>query len=252
MRHLIKKLLLLTLVGAVLFAPCVTPTSSALNPALSIGINASRVASFKPIDISGLVGWWDASDASTITLNGSNVSAWADKSGHNMTISQGSSTYQPEYITSAHNGKNAVRVTSTKYMDGDSTGAKSIFRNIEYVAIFTVFYPTDISMAIGRLYSFTRAFTDYESSVLYIEGKRLNSDALNYQANNNSAVNTMQMIIAQWNCNNGELSLQINNTAQSIGANKLTIGKFDDNDTVLGRVIGYSTSGALLVTFVSN
>lgn len=53
--------------------------------------------------------WLDAADASTITLNGSNVSQWSDKSGNGRHVVQGSATLQPVYVTTATNGKPAVR-----------------------------------------------------------------------------------------------------------------------------------------------
>ena len=41
--------------------------------------------------------WLDAADADTITLNGSNVSQWDDKSGNDRHATQGGSTAQPGY-----------------------------------------------------------------------------------------------------------------------------------------------------------
>jgi hypothetical protein len=41
--------------------------------------------------------WFDAADASTITLNGSTVSQWNDKSGNARNISQGTTANQPTY-----------------------------------------------------------------------------------------------------------------------------------------------------------
>jgi len=41
--------------------------------------------------------WFDAADASTITLNGSTVSQWDDKSGNSRNISQATSGNQPAY-----------------------------------------------------------------------------------------------------------------------------------------------------------
>jgi hypothetical protein len=41
--------------------------------------------------------WFDAADASTITLNGSTVSQWNDKSGNSRNISQGTTANQPTY-----------------------------------------------------------------------------------------------------------------------------------------------------------
>lgn len=237
--NLIKKVLLLALVSAVLF----TPSVNALNPALRIGISASRVASFSPFDVPGLAAWHDASDASTITLNGSNVSAWADKSGNGMTISQSSASEQPAYVTGSRNGKNVVRVTASKYMHGDETGAKNIFRNIEYVAIFTVIHPTDIN-TLGRLYAFTRAQSIFVSNVYITYGKRVDSDSSLTTADNaNISANATQIILSQWNCTDRTIRTQINNTTEIVKVNGLTSGKFDNTATVLGRVINYSTTG---------
>lgn len=60
-----------------------------------------------PADISTW-GWYDGSDVSTITLNGSKVSAIADKSGNANNLSQGNATYQPVYATGLVNGLNTL------------------------------------------------------------------------------------------------------------------------------------------------
>lgn len=48
--------------------------------------------------------WFDASDTGTITLNGSNVSGWNDKSGNNRHVSQAIASAQPTYQTNNLNG----------------------------------------------------------------------------------------------------------------------------------------------------
>lgn len=64
---------------------------------------------FSPRRFSGLEGWWDAADTSTVTQDTGRVAIWADKSGNgrNATNSTSGST-QPTYDTLAVNGKNAV------------------------------------------------------------------------------------------------------------------------------------------------
>jgi hypothetical protein len=42
---------------------------------------------FDPLDVPGMVLWLDASDSSTLTLSGSNVTSWSDKSGNGYTCS---------------------------------------------------------------------------------------------------------------------------------------------------------------------
>jgi len=52
--------------------------------------------------------WLDAEDASTITLNGSTVSQWADKSGNNRHFSQATAASQPAYNLTAFGGRPAL------------------------------------------------------------------------------------------------------------------------------------------------
>lgn len=52
--------------------------------------------------------WLDANDASTITLNGSNVSQWKDKSGNNRHASQATAVNQPAYNTTGINNKHSI------------------------------------------------------------------------------------------------------------------------------------------------
>jgi hypothetical protein len=53
--------------------------------------------------------WLDAADSSTITLSGSNVSQWNDKSGNARHATQATSSLQPTLQSSAYNGHAAVR-----------------------------------------------------------------------------------------------------------------------------------------------
>ena len=52
--------------------------------------------------------WYDASDAATITLNGSTVSQWRDKSGNDRHVSQTTAGVQPAYLANDLNGKAGI------------------------------------------------------------------------------------------------------------------------------------------------
>jgi|Laugrefabdmm15dn_1035133.scaffolds.fasta_scaffold06380_6 hypothetical protein len=67
----------------------------------------AAVADWTPAQISTAL-WLDAADASTITLNGSTVSQWADKSGNNRGLSQATAAQQPTYRTNVLNGLSGV------------------------------------------------------------------------------------------------------------------------------------------------
>lgn len=63
---------------------------------------------FSPTNLPNLVQWFDPSDSSTVTLNGSNVFQLADKSGNNHHATQFSFGNQPLLDVAALNGFDAV------------------------------------------------------------------------------------------------------------------------------------------------
>ena len=69
----------------------------------------SKTTPWSPVALgSALSLWLDAADASTITLNGSTVSQWSDKSGNGRHLAQSSAALQPAYVTTAINSKPTV------------------------------------------------------------------------------------------------------------------------------------------------
>ena len=65
-----------------------------------------------PIE-AGLAYWLDATDASRITLAGSNVTTWADSSPAGVDFTQAVASQRPVYVTNAINGLPAVRFNGT-------------------------------------------------------------------------------------------------------------------------------------------
>lgn len=57
---------------------------------------------------SSLALWLDADDASTITLNGSSVSQWGDKSANGFNVSQINAAQQPSYTLNSLNGRPGI------------------------------------------------------------------------------------------------------------------------------------------------
>lgn len=72
-----------------------------------------RASGFNPKNISGLLGWWDASVYSSVTLNGSNVSEWQDLSGSGLHVANTLASAQPAYTTAGQNGKNCITFLSS-------------------------------------------------------------------------------------------------------------------------------------------
>ena len=63
-----------------------------------------------------LFAWYDSSDASSITLSGSNVTQWNDKSGNTRHATQSTASFQPTIVSSGLNGKNTILFDGTNDM----------------------------------------------------------------------------------------------------------------------------------------
>lgn len=79
----------------------------------SAGLDVNKLSLWTPSELGApLVGWWDAADATTITL-ATGVSAITDKSGNSRTFAQATAADQPALIANAQNGLSVMR------FDGD-------------------------------------------------------------------------------------------------------------------------------------
>jgi hypothetical protein len=78
--------------------------------AMSPRLLRPRATGFNPKTIAGLSVWLDAADSTTITLNGTTVSEWRDKSGNARNYAQATAANQP--TTGTVNGRNSVRAAA--------------------------------------------------------------------------------------------------------------------------------------------
>jgi hypothetical protein len=91
-------------------------------------VYSSAVAAWTPAALGAdLALWLDADDAGTITLNGSTVAQWNDKSGNNRHVSQAVATAQPTYLSVGFSGKPSLRTDGT---DTLTAGTTSLGRNV--------------------------------------------------------------------------------------------------------------------------
>jgi hypothetical protein len=72
---------------------------------------------YEPIQ-SGLVGWWDADDASTITASGTAVSQWDNKGSTAVNLTQATGAAQPFTGTRTQNGRNVIEFDAAQWMEG--------------------------------------------------------------------------------------------------------------------------------------
>lgn len=110
---------------------------------MTLGIGYSGLSGWTPALLGAdLTLWLDASEASSITLNGSTVAQWNDKSGNNRHATQPTAASQPTYTPSGLNGKPIIT------FPGDG--------NRGFVLASGVPIPRDmtsVSQGLGYLYS---------------------------------------------------------------------------------------------------
>lgn len=87
--------------------------------------------SFTPASIANLIGWWDASDISTlfqttdtstpVTTTGDPVGRWSDKSGVGNHVTQSTGSAKPAYTTGVQNGLAGLSHDGGDFLDSAST-----------------------------------------------------------------------------------------------------------------------------------
>jgi hypothetical protein len=95
--------------------------------------------SFSVLDVPGLIGWWDASDAASITSSGGAVSQWNDKSGNGFHVVQATAGNKPTTGTRTINSLNVLD------FDGGDVLAKSSSFYGSANGIYVVLEPDTVS-----------------------------------------------------------------------------------------------------------
>lgn len=108
---------------------------------------------FSPVDLSGLSLWLDADDSSTLTLSGSDVITWADKSTVANNYTQSNSSWRPVYSLDTTYNKNGVLFNRA---EGDHltpvTQSKRSFSGKTWTTFFVIrLTGTDSTLTIYRL-----------------------------------------------------------------------------------------------------
>lgn len=101
---------------------------------LSEGTGAG--VAFSPIDITGLIAWWDADDSSTITESSGAVSQWNDKSGTGNHLVQATGSLQPTLTANQLNGRPTIIGDGTERMT--VTDFQGLTGVSEYTAYFVI------------------------------------------------------------------------------------------------------------------
>lgn len=115
----------------------------------AIGNRRSGAAAWTPAALgSALALWLDGADAGTITLNGSTVSQWKDKSGNAYDLTQPTAALQPQYEATGMNGKPALNNLIGRRLQ---TGALPVLRNVNGATMVAVArFTTPLVGAMGN------------------------------------------------------------------------------------------------------
>jgi hypothetical protein len=120
-----------------------------------------RATGFNPKSLAGLIAWYDASDASTITTS-TGVSEWRDKSGLGRKLSQNSGSNQPALVSSGIGGKPSLDFTaaSSHFMFG------AFSQSLSAVTTFVVAEMRTGTQSNGRALGFEVAgqFVDFSGT----------------------------------------------------------------------------------------
>jgi hypothetical protein len=106
--------------------------------------SSSPAPAWTPADLgANLALWLDADDADTITLNGSTVAQWSDKSGGGRHVTMPTAANQPTYAATGLNGRPALLFeTNAKFLarpDGNPTLGTTDLSAIDAGDTFAVF-----------------------------------------------------------------------------------------------------------------
>lgn len=80
--------------------------------------------------------WHDASDISTITITGSGVSDWRDKSGNGITLTQSTDAERPSLTFAGYSGLSAIKFSTPGYLTGQALNGSAPFSSGSEMSIF--------------------------------------------------------------------------------------------------------------------
>jgi hypothetical protein len=198
--------------------------------------------------------WLDAEDTASITLNGSNVSQWDDKSGNNRHATQGTASNQPAYAATGLNGKPTV-----ENVNGDAMnfGVTTLGRNVSGITCAIVGeHPASATFASGSTEIFITtsggAATRFALSPNYtaggstanryaIGGRRLDGDAFTARSSSTDSVansGSPWIRIGQRAYSDGVANHWTNGTQDLTAVALQGAGNTSDTDSSLGILFG--------------
>lgn len=152
----------------------------AMNPKLL----RPMASGFNPKSIAGLQLWLDASDSSTMTLNGSTVSEWRSKAG-TIAVSQGTAAAQPTLTASYYGSRSALT-----FDGGDVLYSASAALAIAPCTTFVVHDETTAVSFAGLLGGTPSSGDDFNQAGAFITSARDTGNVIFRGCNTGATANT--------------------------------------------------------------
>jgi hypothetical protein len=200
-----------------------------------------KSTAFSPDDLPNLALWLDASDASTLTLNGSNVNGWRDKSDNGYNFA-GSGSARPTWA--------ANKITFDGVDDRLTLGANGIGRNVGGMTVYAVMKWNTTTPPAGSLWlhvangtGLTTGRTVHYSGEKYsVGGRRLDSDS--FVGIDGAYLTTSTRLISQvFDYTNSDLFQYLDGALDVSTTSFQAAGNTSDTDS-LGAAIGSRADGA--------
>jgi len=228
--------------------PVATAVTLAVAEPVTLAITALRGGAWTPAELTGLALWLDAADSSTITLNGTDVSQWDDKSPNGYDLLQSTAAVQPEYIASGLNGKPTIRTDGNDRLDNTTS---SLFRNVgvaTWVAVAK--YPVATGGTAAALLMCSRGDANNSARLILtaatntgefmgVGGRRLDTDSFQTAASSTPRiVDTWFFEVGQADYANAQANHWTNGVQDLTGAAFQTAGNTSDTNPLSVNVFG--------------
>ena len=188
--------------------------------------------------------WLDAADADALTLDGSAVSEWSDKSGGERHFT-GAGTSAPAVVSSSLNDLDVIRFDGSNDILEGNSAAKGITRNLSAFTIFAVGRNTGgdtlrsvfVAMIGGTLSA--RVALYFKSGAVEAGGRRLDADGYQQVAVTQSGAS---LISGVFDYANASLQVGLNGVYTSRSGGFQSAGATSDTDSLVVRLGGGSTT----------
>jgi hypothetical protein len=156
------------------------------------GALGAQPPAWTPASLTGLKAWYDASDTATISVSGTAVTQWNDKSGNGYNVTQGTSANRPTSGVSTLNSKNVIDFDGTNDFLKAATASDWAFmvNNTNYMlgVVVKVGNTSDPETFCG-IVTVPDLGTAYPTFNIYADYRGAKNDLQHYSAN--SSFNTV-------------------------------------------------------------